>query len=40
MTEYYKNQGVAYALYGIINAWILRGYRESPEEMTAILCNL
>ena len=40
VTEYYKNQGVAYALYGIINAWILRGYRESPEEMTAILCNL
>ena len=37
---YYKQYGTAYALYGIVNAWILRGYRETPEQMVEILYNL
>lgn len=37
---YYKQYGTAYALYGIVNAWILRGYRETPEQMVKILYNL
>ena len=37
---YYKRNGTAYALYGIVNAWILRGYKESPEQMVEILYNL
>ena len=27
----------AYALFGLVNAWILRGYQESPEEMERIV---
>ena len=34
---YYKRNGTAYALYGIVNAWILRGYKESPEQMVETL---
>lgn len=37
---YYKQNGTAYALYGIVNAWILRGYQETPSEIVAILYNL
>ena len=40
ITTYYKQNGTAYALYGIVNAWILRGYKESPEQMVEILYNL
>ena len=39
VSEYYKNQGVAYALYGVVNAWILRGYKETTEQMVEILCQ-
>lgn len=37
---YYKQNGTAYALYGIVNAWILRGYKETPSQMVAILYDL
>ena len=37
ITTYYKQNGTAYALYGIVNAWILRGYKESPEQMVETL---
>ena len=29
----------AYALYGLVNAWILRGYRETPAEMERIVLD-
>lgn len=38
--KYYKQNGTAYLLYGIVNAWILRGYKETPSQMVAILCDL
>lgn len=31
--EYFKNSFYSYALFGIIDAWIKRGYCETPEEM-------
>lgn len=34
---YYKGYETAYALFGIVNAWILRGYQESPARMGEIL---
>ncbi len=34
--DYYVRNAVIYALYGLVNAWILRGYRETPEEMARI----
>lgn len=37
---YYKQNGTAYALYGIVNAWILRGYQETPSQMVTILYGL
>lgn len=37
---YYRQNGTAYLLYGIVNAWILRGYQETPSQMVAILCDL
>ncbi len=37
---YYKQNGTAYLLYGIVNAWILRGYQETPSQMVAILYDL
>lgn len=37
---YYKSNETAYALYGVVNAWILRGYKESPAQMGEILCAL
>ena len=37
---YYKQNWTAYALYGIVNAWILRGYKETPSQMVAILYDL
>lgn len=33
---YYLNNAAAYALYGMANAWILRGYRETPAQMEEI----
>lgn len=38
--SYYKQQWTAYALYGIVKAWILRGYQETPSQMVAILYDL
>ena len=35
--EYYRSNMTAYALYGLVNAWILRGYRETPAEMERIV---
>lgn len=37
---YYKQNGTAYALYGIVNAWIQRHYQETPSQMVAILYDL
>lgn len=37
---YYKQNASAYALYGIVNAWVLRGYQETPEQMVAIIYNV
>lgn len=37
---YYQSNGIAYALFGLVNAWILRGYKETPEEMVSILFGL
>ena len=36
---YYRSNGIAYALYGLVNAWILRGYRETPEQMAGLILN-
>lgn len=33
---YYASNAVAYTLYGMANAWILRGYKETPEQMEQI----
>lgn len=40
ITTYYRQNGTAYALFGIVNAWILRGYKETPEQMVEILYDL
>lgn len=39
VSEYYRSNGVAYALYGLVNAWILRGYKETPEQMAGIVVD-
>lgn len=40
LNTYYKNSAIAYALYGLVNAWILRGYKETPEQIVATLYDL
>ena len=40
INAYYRSSAVAYALYGIVNAWILRGYQETPEQIAAILYDI
>lgn len=40
INAYYRSIAVAYALYGIVNAWILRGYQETPEQIAAILYDI
>lgn len=35
--RYYLVHFITYGLYGLVNAWILRGYKETPEEMTEIV---
>ncbi len=40
INAYYRNSAVAYALYGIVNAWILRGYQETPEQLVDTLCDI
>ena len=37
LLAYYHSSMTAYALFGLVNAWILRGYQESPEEMERIV---
>ena len=32
----YKGKFYAYALFGLLDEWILRGFHESPEEMIRI----
>lgn len=34
---YYLVQFLAYAVFGLMNAWILRDYKETPEEMAEII---
>ena len=34
---YYLVQFLAYAVFGLMNAWVLRGYKETPEEMAEII---
>ena len=35
--ECYKSRFYSYALFGLLDEWISRGFYESPEEMTEIL---
>lgn len=35
---YYFIQFITFGLFGLMNAWVLRGYNESPEEMAQIVC--
>ena len=35
---YYFIQFVTFGLFGLMNAWVLGGYKESPEEMAQIVC--
>lgn len=34
---YYLNRFLSYGLFGLVDAWILRGYQETPEEMARII---
>lgn len=34
---YYSYNYCAYGMFGLVNAWILRGYRETPKEMEKII---
>ena len=36
---YYLKNYFGYGFFGIVNAWIVKGYEESPEEMAAFLMN-
>lgn len=35
---YYFIQFITFGLFGLMNAWVLGGYRETPEEMAQIVC--
>lgn len=35
--EYYHSYTTAYAVFGLVDAWILRGYRETPEELEQLV---
>lgn len=37
---YYRSNGIAYAVFGMVNAWILHGYQETPERMSEILFSV
>ena len=37
--KYYQSNMTAYALFGLVNAWIQRGYKETPEEMQELIRN-
>ena len=30
---HYFSQFITYGLFGLMNAWVLRGYKETPQEM-------
>ena len=35
--EYYKSGFYSYGLFGLLDAWIVRGFRETPEQMAAVV---
>lgn len=35
---YYFIQFVTFGLFGLMNAWVLGGYKQTPEEMAQIVC--
>ena len=35
---YYFIQFITFGLFGLMNAWVLGGYKETPEEMAQIVC--
>lgn len=35
--EYYRSYITAYTVFGLMDAWILRGYRETPEELEQLV---
>lgn len=37
LSEYYSRNYTAFGLFGLVSAWIDRGYRESPQQMVEIL---
>ncbi len=37
LSEYYSRNFTAYGLFGLVSAWIDRGYQESPQQMVEIL---
>lgn len=37
--KYYQSNMTAYALFGLVNAWIQRGYKETPEDMQELIRN-
>ncbi len=36
-STHYFIQFITFGLFGLMNAWVLRGYRETPEEMAQIV---
>ena len=36
---HYFIQFITYGLFGLMNAWGLRGYKETPQEMAQIVCD-
>ena len=36
-SEYYKSRFLSYGVYGIVDEWVKRDFRESPEELADIL---
>ncbi len=37
LSEYYSRNYTAYGLFGLVSAWMDRGYQESPQQMVEIL---
>ena len=35
---YYFIQFITFGLFGLMNAWVLGGYKQTPEEMAQIVC--
>lgn len=35
--ELYRNRFLSYGLFGLLDEWIKRGYRESPKEMAQMV---